>query len=197
MRLVRRRGRVVLLALAGAVFACAHGPKGAESGAVVAGRYAVESIRSRATLNGEEQLLEISEAGNRVVDASGVEHLLTERGALLLSAGGACRLALAVSVDGEEPGISDRSCTWSIEGDQFFLGDGRSDLRTVYRVQRSEGRLVLEGLVDVAPDGRVIGDAAGERIVLVEAPARSPERRRASRTAEPASATEPLHADDI
>jgi hypothetical protein len=196
MRLVGRRGRVVLLALAAAGGACAHG-KGAESGAVGAGRYSVESIRSRATLNGQEQLLEISETGSKVVDGSGVEHMLTERGALLLATGGACRLALAVSVDGDEPGVSDRSCTWSIDGDQFLLGDGRSDLRTVYRVRRSEGRLVLEGLVDVAPDGRVIGDAAGERIVLVEASAKAPEQRRASRSAEPTSATERLHPDDI
>ncbi len=198
MRLVGRRGRVVLLALAAAGLACAHGnPRGAESTALAAGRYAVESIRSRATLNGQEQFLEISETGNLVVDASGLEHLLTERGALLLTAGGACRLALAVSVDGEEPGVSDRSCTWSIEGDRFFLGDGRGDLRTVYRVQRGEGRLVLEGLVDVAPDGRVVGDAEGERMVLIEAPAKAQEHGRASRTAEPVSAAAPLRGEDI
>jgi hypothetical protein len=196
MQLVGRQGRVVLMVLAAVGCACAHG-KAADSGAVGAGRYSVESIRSRATLNGQEKLLEISEAGSRVVDDSGVEHMLTERGALLLAAGGGCRLALAVSVDGDEPGVSDRSCTWSMEGDQFFLGDGRSELRTVYKVKRSEGRLVLEGVVDVAPDGKVIGDAAGERIVLVEASAKTPEHRRAGRSAEPANATDRLRPDDI
>lgn len=181
-------GRVAglsLLAFAGTAIGCAHGgaPR-AGAPSLSAGSYAVESIRSRATLDGREQLIEISETGTRVVDGAGAEHWLTERGALLLATGGACRLALAVSVDGEEPGVSDRMCTWSAEGDQFFLGDGRGDLRTVYRVQRSQGRLVLEGVVDVAKDGTVLGDAQGERIVLVESGQPLQSRRQASRAGE-------------
>jgi hypothetical protein len=150
-------------------FACAHLGSKAERPAVAAGKYAVESIRSRATLDGVDQVIEISEAGTRLVDSNGAEHTLTERGALLLSEGGACRLALAVSVDGEEPGISDRTCTWQVDGDRFFLGDSSGGgTRTVYQVKRLAGRLVLEGVSDVDSDGKVVGDAHGERIVLVE-----------------------------
>ena len=79
------------------------------------GHYQVESIRSRATLDGVERVIEISESGTRLLDAAGAEHVLTERGALTLGAGGSCRLALAVSVDGEEPGISDRTCSWELK----------------------------------------------------------------------------------
>jgi hypothetical protein len=43
----------------------------------------------------------------------------------------------------------------------------------------------------------VIGDAAGERIVLVEASAKTPEHRRAGRSAEPANATDRPRPDDI
>lgn len=191
------RSGLVLLTFAGSGLACAHGgaARGGEA-SLSAGRYAVESIRSRATLDGREQLIEISETGTRVVDGGGSEHLLTERGALLLASGGACRLALAVSVDGEEPGVSDRMCTWSAEGDQFFLGDGRGELRTVYRVQRSEGRLVLEGVVDVSKDGTVVGDAAGERIVLVEAGQPLQSRRQASRAGEPVRTPAPKASPD-
>lgn len=189
--------RAILLACASAGFACAHqGVRDSEGSALAAGHYAVESIRSRATLDGHQQLIEISEGGTRMVDSTGDEHTLTERGALMLASGGSCRLALAVSVDGAEPGISDRACTWSIEGDQFFLGDGTGDLRTVYKVQHSEGRLVLEGQFDVAPDGKVLGDAQGERIVLIEAEQATP-RPRASRAAEPISTAEPLPANEI
>lgn len=166
-------GRVVLavVATSGSV-ACAHTGRSAtaERPLVIEGRYAVESIRSRATLDGVEQVIEISEAGTRLADGAGSEHTLTERGALMLARGGTCRLALAVSVDGDEPGVSDRNCTWSVEGDRFFLGDnkGGEGMRTVYEVHRVGNRLVLEGVVDVAPDGKVVGDAKGERIVLVE-----------------------------
>ena len=118
------RSVAVLLAVAAGGFACAHGPAagGSERPVLAAGHYQVESIRSRATLDGVDRLIEISETGTRLTDASGSEHVLSERGALTLAAGGMCRLALAVSVDGEEPGISDRSCTWELKDDVFFLG---------------------------------------------------------------------------
>jgi|GEM_PF-1510934 len=169
---VVRIGRVALALFATAGIGCAHTGRtaSAERPEVLEGRYAVESIRSRATLDGVAQVIEISEAGTRLVDGAGSEHTLTERGALMLAQGGTCRLALAVSVDGDEPGVSDRNCTWSVEGDKFFLGDNKSGegMRTVYEVHRVGNRLVLEGVVDVAPDGKVVGDAKGERIVLVE-----------------------------
>jgi hypothetical protein len=104
-----------------------------------------------------------------MTDANGAEHVLTERGALVLSDNGVCRLALAVSVDGEEPGVSDRACRWHVDGDQFLLGDASgAGTRTVYMVRRMSGRVVLEGVHDVDPHGKVVGDAHGERIVLVE-----------------------------
>src|SRR5207302_891633 len=99
-----------------------------------------------------------SEAGTKLVDGNGAEHTLTERGALMLQDSGACRLALAVSVDGEEPGVSDRACTWQVVDDRFFLGDASgSGTRTVYQVKRQPGRLVLEGMSDVDPEGKVVG----------------------------------------
>ena len=168
-------GRMGLVAaLFGATFACAHGGahSSVERAALSLGHYQVESIRSRATLDGIERMVEISEIGSKMVDASGGEHLLTERGALVLSSEGRCRLALAVSVDGDEPGISDRPCTWEAAGDMFFLGDGRDGARTAYRVQRAGDRFVLEGVKDVGADGQEIGDASGERIVLVPVQAR-------------------------
>ena len=167
-------GRVgaVLVAVVGG-FACAHGggTQASERQTLSAGKYAVESIRSRASLDGVEQIIEISEGGTKLTDTNGAEHVLTERGALVLSGNGACRLALAVSVDGEEPGVSDRACTWQIEGDQFMLGDASgTGTRTVYSIKRTGARLVLEGMHDVDVSGKVIGDAKGERIVLVERP---------------------------
>jgi hypothetical protein len=172
-------------------FACAHlGSRTNERPALAAGKYSVESIRSRAQLDGKEQLIEISETGTRMLDANGSEHTLTERGALLLTEDGSCRLALAVSVDGEEPGVSDRSCTWQLQGDQFFLGDSTgSGTRTVYQVRRAGGRLVLEGMNDVDPRGNVVGDAKGERIVLVERPAEYANRS-VDRTSEEQAARE-------
>lgn len=169
---VQGLGRVMLaaFAVAGSV-ACAHAGRQADGRPLVLeGRYAVESIRSRALLDGVDQVIEISEAGTKLVDQSGSEHTLTERGALVLTQGGTCRLALAVSVDGDEPGISDRPCSWGLEGDRFFLGDGGGGdgTRTIYQVHRSGNRVVLEGVVDLGPDGKVMGDAKGERIVLVE-----------------------------
>jgi hypothetical protein len=152
--------------------ACAHvGAKqeAAVKPSIVAGKYAVESIRSRAQLDGVDQVVEISESGTKLTDGGGNEHLLTERGALLLAENGACRLALAVSVDGEEPGVSDRACTWQVSGDQFFLGDASgAGTKTVYQVRRAGGRVVLEGSADVDAAGKVVGDAHGERIVLLE-----------------------------
>jgi hypothetical protein len=174
---------VVVLGTSG--LACAHlGSRASDKPAVAAGKYAVESIRSRATLDGVDQVIEISESGTKLVDGNGSEHTLTERGALLLHEGGGCRLALAVSVDGEEPGVSDRACTWQAEGDRFFLGDASGGgTRTVYLVKRQAGRLVLEGVNDIDGDGKVVGDAHGERIVLVE---KAPEfaGRSADRTSE-------------
>jgi hypothetical protein len=108
-----------------------------------------------------------------MVDATGGEHTISERGALVLSSEGRCRLALAVSVDGEEPGVSDRSCTWETVGDVFFLGDGRDGARTAYRIRRAGERIILEGLKDLAANGDALGDASGERIVLVQAPQRA------------------------
>lgn len=140
----------------------------ATAAAIAEGRYAVESIRSRATIDGVDQLIEISEGGSKMKDRSGNEHTLTERGALTLGSDGACQLALAVSVDGEAPGVSERSCTWKIEGEHFLLGEEGSGTRTMYKVMKDGERYVLEGLHDVAPDGKRIGDAKGERIVLVE-----------------------------
>lgn len=178
----------VLLSVAagGGSFGCAHaGARGTGAVSLAAGHYAVESIRSRTTVGGREELIELSEDGTRIIDASGDEHVLTERGALLLAEQGACRLALAVSVDGEDPGVSDRPCTWSIEGDKFFLGDGLGELRTVYRIQRTGERLVLEGVVDIGADGKVLGDAAGERIVLVQGPVRPGKKPVDRRVGEP------------
>ena len=156
--------------------ACAHG-SGAESSQrpmLGVGHYQVESIRSRATLDGVDRIVEISESGTRMLDASGTEHVLTERGALTLASGGACRLALAVSVDGEEPGISDRSCSWELQEDVFLLGDGRgAGARTAYKVRKIGDRLVLEGLRDLGPGGEDLGDASGERIVLLRGPMRA------------------------
>jgi len=160
----------VLLAAMTFGVACAHGPgRGFSDRPMLGvGQYQVESIRSRATLEGVERIVEISEIGTRLLDSSGAEHVLSERGALTLSSGGACRLALAVSVDGEEPGISDRSCVWELKEDVFLLGDGRADgARTAYRVRRMGDRLVLEGMRDLGPGGEDVGDASGERIVLV------------------------------
>jgi hypothetical protein len=166
-----RVGAGLLAAVLGS--GCAHtGAKGTaavKAPSIVAGKYAVESIRSRAQLDGVDQVVEISESGTKLVDGGGNEHLLTERGALMLAENGACRLALAVSVDGEEPGVSDRACTWQVSGDQFFLGDASGGgTKTVYQVRRSGGRVLLEGSADVDANGKVLGDAHGERIVLVE-----------------------------
>ena len=131
-------GRVGAILVLVAGFGCAHVGSRAEKPAIVAGKYAVESIRSRASLDGVDQLIEISEVGTKLTDANGAEHLLTERGALLLSENGICRLALAVSVDGEDPGVSDRACTWLLDGDQFFLGDASgSGTRTMYQVKKA------------------------------------------------------------
>ena len=163
-----------LLAAALGGVACAHGPAGAGSDRpmLAEGHYQVESIRSRATLEGVERVVEISESGTRLTDASGAEHVLTERGALTLASGGSCRLALAVSVDGEEPGISDRPCSWELKEDVFLLGDGHEGTRTAYRVRKIGDRLVLDGLRDLGPGGEDLGDATGERIVLVRGPMR-------------------------
>ena len=187
-----RVGAVVVAVLGSGGFACAHlgGSRPAEKPALGAGKYAVESIRSRASLDGVDQIIELSEQGTRLTDANGSEHVLTERGALMLSDDGACRLALAVSVDGEEPGISDRACTWQIQGDQFLLGDSTgAGTRTVYQVKHAAGRLVLEGMNDVDSKGNVVGDAKGERIILVEKPAEFAGRS-ADRTSEERAAQE-------
>lgn len=163
-------GRMVAVgAMFAATFACAHGGvrPASEPGTIALGHYQVESIRSRANLDGIDKFVEISEVGSRLVDARGGEHLLMERGALVLAPGGRCRLALAVSVDGEEPGISDRNCTWELNGDIFFLGD-RDGTRTAYKVVRAGERLVLEGIKDLGPNGEEVSDASGERIVLVQ-----------------------------
>jgi hypothetical protein len=179
----------VLLVLGG--LGCAHvGSRPLERPTLGAGRYAVESIRSRASLDGVAQLLELSEQGTKLIDMNGAEHVLTERGALMLSENGVCRLALAVSVDGEEPGVSDHACTWELQGDQFLLGDSTGvGTRTVYQVKRSPGRLVLEGISDVDASGNVVGDARGERIVLVEKPLEMAGRS-ADRTSEERAAQE-------
>jgi hypothetical protein len=169
------RAAGLLAAVFGGV-ACAHGPGQVRPDRAVldVGHYQVESIRSRATLDGVERMVEISESGTRLVDSSGDEHVLSERGALMLAAGGSCRLALAVSVDGEEPGISDRMCSWEVRDDLFLLGDANGEgARTAYRIRKVGDRLVLEGLRDVGPGGEDLGDASGERIVLVRGPARA------------------------
>ena len=186
-----RAGAMILAFLGAGGFACAHvAPRAVEKPTLGTGKYAVESIRSRASLDGVDQMIEISEQGTQLVDASGAEHVLTERGALMLSEGGACRLALAVSVDGEEPGVSDRACTWQLEGDQFMLGDSSgTGTRTVYQVFRNGARLVLEGMHDVDPKGNVIGDAKGERIILLERP-HELAGRSADRTSEEKAAQE-------
>ncbi len=181
-------GRFGLATLLVAGIGCAHlGASRPETPLLGAGKYAVESIRSRAQLDGVDQLIEISETGTKMTDATGAEHVLTERGALVLGENGSCRLALAVSVDGEEPGISDRTCRWNMDGDRFLLGDQSGT--TVYQVRRTNGRVVLEGMSDIDKDGKVVGDARGERIVLVERP---PEYagRSADRTSEGQAARE-------
>ena len=139
-----------------------------QAAAIAEGRYAVESIRSRATIDGIDQLIEISEGGSKMKDHSGNEHMLTERGALTLGSDGACQLALAVSVDGEAPGVSEWSCTWKVEGENFFLGEQGAGTKTMYKVVKDGERYVLEGQKDIAIDGKHVGDAKGERIVLVE-----------------------------
>ena len=136
--------------------------------AIAEGKYAVESIRSRATVDGIDQVIEISETGAKMKDRGGAEHTLTERGALTLGSDGACQLALAVSVDGEAPGVSERSCTWSVKGEKFFLGEAGSTNKTQYRIVKDGNRFTLEGVNDVGGDGKVVGDAKGERIVLVQ-----------------------------
>jgi hypothetical protein len=163
-------GRVGMALVLTAGIGCAHlGASRPDRPGLAAGKYAVESIRSRAQLDGVDQLVEISETGTKMTDVNGAEHVLTERGALVLAENGVCRLALAVSVDGEEPGVSDRACRWHVDGDQFLLGDASgAGTRTVYLVRRAAGRVVLEGVNDVDPHGNVVGDARGERIVLVE-----------------------------
>ena len=163
-------GRVGVVAVLAAGIGCAHlGGSRPEKPALSAGKYAVESIRSRAQLDGSDQLLEINENGTKITDSSGAEHVLTERGALVLVENGTCRLALAVSVDGDEPGISDRPCRWSIDGDRFILSDATgAGARTLYKVQRTNGRVVLEGIQDLDAQGNAVGDAHGERIVLLE-----------------------------
>ena len=172
--------------------ACAHGSGRAASDRPMlgVGQYQVESIRSRATLEGVERMVEITESGTKLLDSSGAEHVLTERGALTLSSDGACRLALAVSVDGDKPGISDRACIWELKDDVFLLGDGRPDgARTAYRVHRVGDRLVLEGMRDLGPSGKDVGDASGERIVLV--------LRNSTRAAQPLDpVTEQSHPSD-
>jgi hypothetical protein len=59
----------------------------------------------------------------------------------------------------------------------------------VYQVKRLGGRVMLEGMSDVDPQGNVVGDARGERIVLME---RAPEyaNRSADRTSEEQAARE-------
>jgi len=165
-------GRVGLASLLVAGIGCAHlGASRPETPVLSAGKYAVESIRSRAQLDGVDKLIEISETGTKMTDSAGAEHVLTERGALMLGENGSCRLALAVSVDGEEPGISDRTCRWNVDGDRFLLGDATgAGTRTVYQVRRAGARVVLEGMNDIDVHGNVVGDARGERIVLVERP---------------------------
>jgi len=182
---------MMALALAAAGFGCAHvGSSRSGTPALLAGKYAVESIRSRAQIDGVDQLIEISETGTKMTDATGAEHGPRQRGALVLVEHGTCRLALAVSVDGEEPGVSDRACRWTVEGNRFLLGDASgSGTRTVYQVLTSGGRVVLEGVNDVDVHGNVVGDARGERIVLV---LRAPEfaGRSVDRTSEGQAARE-------
>jgi len=60
-----------------------------------------------------------------------------------------------------------------VNGDVFFLGD-RDGARTAYKVQRAGEKLVLEGIKDFGPDGEEVGDASGERIVLVQGSSRLP-----------------------
>ncbi len=186
-----RAGAVAVALALAAGTGCAHvGTSRLDAPALKAGKYSVESIRSRAQLDGVEQLIEISETGTKMTDATGAEHVLTQRGALVLVENGTCRLALAVSVDGEEPGVSDRACRWTVEGNRFLLGDATgSGTRTVYQVLTSGGRVVLEGVNDVDVHGNVVGDARGERIILV---LRAPEfaGRSVDRTSEGQAARE-------
>jgi hypothetical protein len=185
--------KVALVAGAAIGAGCAHGSKGQGSGSPLlsVGHYQVESIRSHATLDGVDRVIEISEAGTRLVDSTGGEHLLTERGALTLGPGGQCRLALAVSVDGDEPGISDRPCTWELQGEVFYLGDGRGEgPRTSYRVRQMGERLVLDGLREVGPEGQDMGDASGERIVLMHGRWTAPPADRANEQARTADGPE-------
>jgi len=186
-----RAGAVAVAFALAAGTGCAHvGTSRLDAPALKAGKYSVESIRSRAQLDGVEQLIEISETGTKMTDATGAEHVLTQRGALVLVENGTCRLALAVSVDGEEPGVSDRACRWTAEGNRFLLGDASgSGTRTVYQVLTSGGRVVLEGVNDVDVHGNVVGDARGERIILV---LRAPEfaGRSVDRTSEGQAARE-------
>ena len=125
------------------------------------GRYAIESIRTRASVDGVEQLIDISEAGSGMTDKSGNKHTLAERGLLTLTADGKCEFALAVSVDNEEPTVSVRSCSWKVDGNLFSLIEADAKTQTRYRVDKKGDRYIFEGLPDVA-------EAKGERMVLVQ-----------------------------
>jgi len=49
----------------------------------------------------------------------------------------------------------------------------------MYAVRRTGERVVLEGMSDLDPQGNVVGDARGERIVLVQ---RAPDTRAVRRS---------------
>ena len=73
--------RVGMAFVLAAGIGCAHVAARPEKPALAAGKYAVESIRSRAQLDGGDQFIEISESGTRLTDGNGAEHTLVERGA--------------------------------------------------------------------------------------------------------------------
>jgi len=138
--------------LLGAGSVCDLGASRPDKPVLAAGKYAVESIRSRAQLEGTDQLIEISETGPddryhrcrarphaaRRIDPQRERH---------------CRLALAVSVDGEEPGISDRACRWSVDGPVPPGRRQRSGNSDDVRGAANRRRVVLEGMSDLDPQG--------------------------------------------
>src|SRR5207248_10649534 len=65
-------GRVGMALVLAAGIGCAHfGASRPDRPVLAAGKYAVESIRSRAQLDGIDQLIEISETGTKLTDANG------------------------------------------------------------------------------------------------------------------------------
>ena len=137
------------------------------------GEYVVESLHVLANVDGAARALDLSETPARIGRLDGGEHSIAERGVLTLAANGACELALAISVDGQAPGISDRACSWSVEGGSLILGaaDGAPGR---YTITKNDNRYTLDGVVGSGVGGEPDGRANGERLILTRGPAAAP-----------------------